>query len=104
MPMGSIAAHFSDIVIVTDDNPRSEDPQHIRRMILEGTAQGTAQVLEIGDRAAAIAHAIGLAGVGDCVAILGKGHEAGQEIAGVVHPFSDVEVAQRVVNNCDTSE
>ena len=87
--MGALAAELADIVIVTDDNPRSEDPARIRSVILDGTREGVAEVEEIGDRRAAIARAVGLARTGDTVVVAGKGHETGQEIAGVVHPFDD---------------
>lgn len=90
--MGEAAARRSEVLIVTDDNPRSEDPSLIRAAMLTGArAAGTAsgQVLEIADRRAAIGKAVGLAKPGDVVLIAGKGHETGQEMAGVVHPFSD---------------
>ena len=86
--MGAAAAQESDIVIVTDDNPRSEDPAAIRRAVLDG-AGTSAGVFEIGDRAAAIDFAVETAETGDCIMVLGKGHEAGQEIGGVLHPFDD---------------
>ncbi|WAL69773.1 UDP-N-acetylmuramoyl-L-alanyl-D-glutamate--2,6-diaminopimelate ligase [Amycolatopsis cynarae] len=89
--MGEAAARRSDVLIVTDDNPRSEDPAAIRAAMLAGArSAGTGgRVLEIGDRRAAIVQAVGFAGPGDVVLIAGKGHETGQEVAGVVHPFSD---------------
>lgn len=91
--MGEAAARRSDVLIITDDNPRSEDPADIRRAMLDGAravAPGDGgQVLEIGDRGEAIAHAVSLAGPGDAVFVGGKGHESGQEIHGVKHPFSD---------------
>lgn len=91
--MGEAAARRSDVLIVTDDNPRSEDPDAIRAAMLAG-ARGVGpshggEVLEVGDRRAAITHAVSLARAGDIVFIAGKGHETGQEIQGVVHPFSD---------------
>lgn len=86
--MGTAAANRADVVIVTDDNPRSEDPAAIRRAILGGIPAGTA-VQEIGDRAKAIAHAVDVAQRGDCIMVLGKGHETGQEVAGVISPFDD---------------
>jgi UDP-N-acetylmuramoyl-L-alanyl-D-glutamate--2,6-diaminopimelate ligase len=91
--MGAEAARRSEVVIVTDDNPRSEDPALIRAAVLAGAtgAGSDAQIVEIGDRRAAIAAAVAQAGPGDAVVIAGKGQEAGQEIAGVKHPFSDVE-------------
>jgi len=88
--MGEAAAQRSDVLIVTDDNPRSEDPAAIRAAMLAGArAAGGAEILEIGDRREAIAHAVSLARPGDIVFLAGKGHESGQEAGGVVHPFSD---------------
>lgn len=95
--MGRIAADLADIVIVTDDNPRSEDPAAIRAAVLEGARQGRAEVHETGDRRAAIAQAVALAAPGDIVLVAGKGHETGQEIAGVVHPFDDREVVREAL-------
>lgn len=93
--MGRIAAELADVVVVTDDNPRSEDPGAIRAAVLEGARQGRAEVLEIGDRRLAIRAALERARSGDAVLILGKGHETGQDVAGVVHPFDDREVARQ---------
>jgi UDP-N-acetylmuramoyl-L-alanyl-D-glutamate--2,6-diaminopimelate ligase len=94
--MGAIAARDADLLIVTDDNPRSEEPAAIRRAVLDGArgvpADDRAEVLEIGDRAAAIAHAVSVAAPGDCVLVAGKGHEPGQEIGGTVYPFDDRDV------------
>ncbi|HYE45525.1 MAG TPA: UDP-N-acetylmuramoyl-L-alanyl-D-glutamate--2,6-diaminopimelate ligase [Caulobacter sp.] len=84
--MGEIAARLADIAIVTDDNPRSEDPAAIRAAIL-AAAPGAR---EIGDRREAIRHAAALLEEGDVLAIAGKGHEQGQLVAGVNHPFDDV--------------
>ncbi|MFD9892318.1 UDP-N-acetylmuramoyl-L-alanyl-D-glutamate--2,6-diaminopimelate ligase [Amycolatopsis sp. NPDC059027] len=91
--MGEAAVRRSDVLIVTDDNPRSEDPAAIRAAMLAGArgvgpAQG-GEVLEIGDRREAITEAVSLARPGDIVFVAGKGHETGQEAQGVVHPFSD---------------
>ncbi|MCB1520944.1 MAG: UDP-N-acetylmuramoyl-L-alanyl-D-glutamate--2,6-diaminopimelate ligase [Hyphomicrobiaceae bacterium] len=83
--MGRIAVEGADHVIVTDDNPRSENPAAIRAEILKG-ATGAA---EIGDRRAAIDAAVASAGAGDVVIIAGKGHETGQIVGGEVLPFSD---------------
>lgn len=93
--MGQIAARDADIVIVTDDNPRSEDPAHIRAAIL----QGCPEAREIGDRAEAISEAISLARSGDAVIIAGKGHETGQIIGDHILPFSDVAVAQEILES-----
>jgi UDP-N-acetylmuramoyl-L-alanyl-D-glutamate--2,6-diaminopimelate ligase len=95
--MGEIAAAGADLLVVTDDNPRSEDPAAIRQAILDGATGGRAEVLEIGDRRAAIAEAVRRAGPDDVVLVAGKGHETGQEIAGVRHPFDDREVAREVL-------
>lgn len=95
--MGEISARLADHVIVTDDNPRTEDPASIRRQVLAGTGGGPASVEEVGDRRAAIARAIGLAQPGDIVVVAGKGHETGQEIDGVTHPFDDREVVRAVL-------
>ena len=98
-PMGESAARHADVVIATDDNPRSEDPSAIRAQLLRGAraavrSDGLAtQVIDGGDRRSAITLALQLAAPGDVVAILGKGHELGQEIAGAVLPFSDPDVA-----------
>ena len=94
--MGRIAAELADLVVVTDDNPRSEDPAAIRREILAGAAEvgGPARVVEIGDRRAAIDHAVAWAAPGDVVLITGKGHETGQTRGGQTQPFDDrVELA-----------
>jgi UDP-N-acetylmuramoyl-L-alanyl-D-glutamate--2,6-diaminopimelate ligase len=95
-PMGRIAAELADLVVVTDDNPRGEDPAAIRREILTGAAEAgpVAQVVEIGDRREAIDHAVAWAVAGDVVLIAGKGHETGQTRGGRTHPFDDrVELA-----------
>jgi UDP-N-acetylmuramoyl-L-alanyl-D-glutamate--2,6-diaminopimelate ligase len=93
--MGAAAAH-ADLVIVTDDNPRTEDPAAIRSAVVAGAhelpATDRGEIREIGDRAAAIAAALAWARAGDVVLVAGKGHEAGQEIKGVKHPFDDREV------------
>lgn len=91
--MGAIAAKLADRVIVTDDNPRSEDPALIRAAILKGAPHAE----EIGDRERAIFTAIGDLKAGDTLLIAGKGHETGQTIKGVVHPFDDGEVARRAL-------
>lgn len=95
--MGAAAADLADVVIVTDDNPRSESPAAIRAAVIEGTLDRAADVVEIGDRRAAIAHAVSLARAGDTVVVAGKGHERGQEIAGVVHPFDDRAVLEELI-------
>ncbi len=91
-PMGRVAAELADCVIVTDDNPRDEDPQQIIADILVGAgARKSVQVVP--DRAAAIQRAIHSAAPGDVVLIAGKGHEQTQIVAGVSRPFSDMAVA-----------
>ncbi len=96
--MGRIAAEQADVAIVTDDNPRGEDPAAIRAAVLAGMNPGRAMVREIGERREAIATALGMAGGQDIVLIAGKGHEQGQIIgAGKsmrVLPFDDVAVAR----------
>ncbi len=91
--MGEIAARLADVVIITDDNPRTEDPAAIRAAVLAGARDGAAEVLEVGDRRHAIHEALRRAVSGDVVLIAGKGHETGQEIDGSVHPFDDREAA-----------
>ncbi|MDZ4269265.1 MAG: UDP-N-acetylmuramoyl-L-alanyl-D-glutamate--2,6-diaminopimelate ligase [Mycobacterium sp.] len=88
-PMGQVAAELADLVVVTDDNPRDEDPAAIRAAIVDGAADGGADVVEIGDRRAAIGHAVSWARAGDIVLVAGKGHEAGQTSGGQTRPFDD---------------
>ncbi|MEP7007912.1 MAG: cyanophycin synthetase, partial [Sphingomonas bacterium] len=90
--MGAIAAAMAGRVIVTDDNPRSEDPGAIRRMVMKG-APGAA---EIASRRDAIGAAIAEAGPQDIVLIAGKGHEQGQIVGDMVLPFDDVSVAREM--------
>ncbi|HKT05595.1 MAG TPA: UDP-N-acetylmuramoyl-L-alanyl-D-glutamate--2,6-diaminopimelate ligase, partial [Rugosimonospora sp.] len=92
--MGAAAAAGADLVLVTDDNPRFEDPAVIRAEVLRGALAGPAEVIEVPGRRSAIAEAVRRAAPGDLVAVLGKGHERGQEISGETHPFDDrVELA-----------
>lgn len=92
-PLMGAAAARADLVIVTDDNPRSEDPALIRAAVLAGAdeipAAERGEIREIGDRAAAIAAAVAWARPGDVVLIAGKGHESGQEVQGVKYEFDD---------------
>jgi UDP-N-acetylmuramoyl-L-alanyl-D-glutamate--2,6-diaminopimelate ligase len=88
-PMGQVAAELADLVIVTDDNPRDEEPAAIRTEILAGAAGARAAVEEIGDRRAAIDRAVAWAASGDVVLIAGKGHESGQTAGGQTRPFDD---------------
>jgi UDP-N-acetylmuramoyl-L-alanyl-D-glutamate--2,6-diaminopimelate ligase len=100
--MGMVAARLSDVVIVTSDNPRSEDPARIiddiRRGITPASHAGRpADVLSVVDRAQAIERAVSLAGAGDLVLIAGKGHEKYQQIGARVLPFDDVAVAREAL-------
>jgi UDP-N-acetylmuramoyl-L-alanyl-D-glutamate--2,6-diaminopimelate ligase len=90
-PMGAVAAELADLVVVTDDNPRDEDPDDIRAAIMAGAAavDADAQLVELGDRRAAIDFAVGWARAGDVVLVAGKGHEAGQTSHGQTKPFDD---------------
>lgn len=88
--MGAIAQRHADVVIVTDDNPRNEDAAAIRAQVLRG-APGA---IEIADRAQAIGDAVAMLRAGDALMIAGKGHETGQIVKGVTHPFSDQDVAR----------
>lgn len=95
--MGGAAARGAELVVITDDNPRSEDPASIRAAVVAGALAvpgderpaGADDIREIGDRRDAIAAAAGWARPGDIVVVAGKGHETGQEIDGVKHPFDD---------------
>ena len=92
--MGQDARKLADAVVVTNDNPRSEEPIEIVEAILQGA--GTDVEVDL-DRRSAIESAIAGAGAGDVVVIAGKGHEQGQELAGVVHPFDDREAAREAL-------
>jgi UDP-N-acetylmuramoyl-L-alanyl-D-glutamate--2,6-diaminopimelate ligase len=96
--MAGIAARLAVVLVVTDDNPRTEDPAAIRAAMLAGTGDGSAEVVEIGDRRAAIREALRRARPGDIVLVAGKGHESGQDVDGVVHPFDDREVVREEVS------
>ncbi|HEU4346932.1 MAG TPA: UDP-N-acetylmuramoyl-L-alanyl-D-glutamate--2,6-diaminopimelate ligase [Actinoplanes sp.] len=89
--MGAAAARGADVVVVTDDNPRTEDPASVRAAVRTGAEQAAApaKIIEIAGRRAAVDEAVKLAGPGDVVAVLGKGHERGQEVNGEVRPFDD---------------
>ena len=89
--MGRIATELADEVIVTSDNPRSEDPHAIIADILEGV---TGECAVVPDRTRAIRTAVANARAGDVVLVAGKGHEQYQEIGGVKHPFSDARVVR----------
>ena len=98
-PMGEAAAELADLVVVTDDNPRDEDPAAIRAAILAGagTSGRRPEVAEIGDRRSAIEHAVAWARRGDVVVIAGKGHERGQTGGGQTRPFDDREELARAL-------
>ena len=92
--MGGIAQRLADWVIVTDDNPRHEEPATIRREILAGCTPA-ATLREVGDRERAIAEGIAQLGAHDVLVIAGKGHESGQIVGDVVTPFDDAEIARK---------
>ena len=97
--MGKVVSEHADIAIVTDDNPRSEDPAVIRAAIMAACPEA----LEIGDRAQAIQYAVDNLAPGDVLVVAGKGHETGQTVGKKVIPFSDQEavltcVAGKVAN------
>ena len=92
--MGAAAGHGADLVVVTDDNPRTEDPATVRTELRAGALETPAEVVEVAGRRAAIDYAVSRATPGDVVALLGKGHERGQEVSGEILPFDDrVELA-----------
>jgi UDP-N-acetylmuramoyl-L-alanyl-D-glutamate--2,6-diaminopimelate ligase len=92
--MGAIAERLADVAIVTDDNPRGEDAQSIRRAILASCPKAD----EVPDRGEAIRRAVGVLSGDDLLLVAGKGHEHGQIIAGITHPFDDATVAQKAVD------
>ena len=98
-PMGQIAAKLADVVIVTDDNPRSEDPATVRTAIMKGCPDAQ----EVGDRLEAIRRAVAEAKAGDTILLAGKGHETGQKIGDRVLPFDDREAARRVVSESEAA-
>lgn len=110
--MGAAAARLADVVVITDDNPRTEDPARIRAGLLAGAraavtegdlrgsggARADVAIHEVGDRRAAIEGALGSALPGDTVLVAGKGHETGQDVAGTVLPFDDRSVVREVLH------
>ncbi|MFC8919878.1 UDP-N-acetylmuramoyl-L-alanyl-D-glutamate--2,6-diaminopimelate ligase [Streptomyces sp. NPDC047821] len=102
-PMGAAAARLADTAVLTSDNPRSEDPLAILAAMLAGAAEvpvhERGDVVVEADRAAAIAAAVARARPGDTVLVAGKGHEQGQDIAGVVRPFDDRQVLREAIQN-----
>ncbi|MCY1126068.1 UDP-N-acetylmuramoyl-L-alanyl-D-glutamate--2,6-diaminopimelate ligase [Frigidibacter sp. RF13] len=95
--MGEAAARYADVVIVTDDNPRSEDPAAIRAEVMKGCPEAT----EVGDRAEAILRGVDALQPGDALLIAGKGHETGQIIGTDIYPFDDAEQASVAVAALD---
>jgi UDP-N-acetylmuramoyl-L-alanyl-D-glutamate--2,6-diaminopimelate ligase len=95
--MGRAVAEFADVAIVTDDNPRSEDPSAIRAAVLEGCPEAS----EVGDRAEAILRGVDALEPGDALLVAGKGHETGQTVGATVYPFDDVEQASVAVAALD---
>ena len=95
--MGAAAAEHADVVFVTDDNPRSEDPAAIRAAVMEGCPDA----FNVGDRAEAILRGVDTLSAGDALLIAGKGHETGQTIGDDVLPFDDVEQASVAVSALD---
>jgi len=91
--MGAVAAKLADEVIVTDDNPRTEDANVIRKAVMQGCPDAT----NIGDRALAIAEGLSRLGHHDGLVIAGKGHEQGQIIGTKIIPFNDVEEVQNAL-------
>jgi UDP-N-acetylmuramoyl-L-alanyl-D-glutamate--2,6-diaminopimelate ligase len=105
--MGRAAAEHADLVFVTNDNPRSEDPAAIRAAVLAGAREaGTAAKLhDVERRSLAIPQAVQAAyrsGPGSTVAVVGKGHETGQEVAGTIHPFDDREEVRKALQQLIT--
>lgn len=106
-PMGEVAAELADLVVVTDDNPRDEDPAAIRATIVAGASRArrdpVADVVEIADRRSAIEHVVGWARRGDVVVIAGKGHETGQTGGGQTRPFDDRDELARAIAESDAT-
>lgn len=91
--MGKAASDYADVVFVTDDNPRSEDPALIRDAVMEGCLGAT----QVADRAEAILRAVDVLEAGDALLIAGKGHETGQIVGDDILPFDDAEQASMAV-------
>lgn len=108
--MGAEAARRADFVVVTDDNPRDEEPGPIRTAVIEGAQQAARQrepqpeIVELGDRREAIAALASWAQAGDAIVVAGKGHENGQLVKGVNHPFDDREELRRALEHKDGEE
>ncbi len=97
--MGRVAAQYADTSIVTDDNPRDEDPAAIRAEVLAEVPDA----MELGDRRAAIELGLAKLGPGDALLVAGKGHETGQTVKGVTHPFKDADVIRALLQEGTTS-
>lgn len=102
-PRMGLAAAAADLVIVTSDNPRSEDPLTIIAEVVAGVGDGAAGLQVVPDRRAAIRTALRAASAGDVVLILGKGHEQGQEVSGRLEPFDDRAVAREELANLEVA-
>jgi UDP-N-acetylmuramoyl-L-alanyl-D-glutamate--2,6-diaminopimelate ligase len=103
--MGAEAARRAELLVITDDNPRTENPAAIRAAMRAGAlaAPPLGEVIEVGGRRDAIAAAVAMAGAKDVLVVAGKGHETGQEIDGVKLPFSDVDELAGVIRACEGS-
>lgn len=95
--MGLAAADYADVVVVTDDNPRHEDPAAIRHAVISQVADRAVQVAEVSGRRDAIAYAVGMAETADTLVVAGKGHETGQQIGDDVMPFDDRQVLAEAI-------
>ena len=96
--MGKACSDFADWVIITDDNPRDEDPSSIRKSIISGI-KNLDNVIEIDSRKEAIKKAVEIANDLDTIAVLGKGHETYQEIKGQTYSFNDFEILRELIQN-----
>jgi UDP-N-acetylmuramoyl-L-alanyl-D-glutamate--2,6-diaminopimelate ligase len=105
--MGEIAARLADVLVVTDDNPRTEEPAAIRAALVAGAEEvdesARAEIHDVGDRREAIRLAVSLAAPGDTVVVAGKGHETGQEVGATVHPFDDRVVLRETLTEKTTA-
>jgi UDP-N-acetylmuramoyl-L-alanyl-D-glutamate--2,6-diaminopimelate ligase len=105
--MGEIAARLADVLVITDDNPRTEQPAAIRAALASGAEAvdepARAEVHDVGDRREAIRLAVSLAAPGDTVVVAGKGHETGQEVGATVHPFDDRVVLREMLTEKTTA-
>lgn len=99
--MGRAAAEYGDVVFITDDNPRTEDPARIRAEVMAGCREISDRAVEVADRAEAILRAVDVLEPGDALLIAGKGHETGQIIGTDIYPFDDAEQASVAVAALD---